>query len=125
MVKEIQPCGPVQATLTLPGSKSYSHRALVAASLAAGESLLINPLRAEDTELTALALERLGAGIDWEGPAVRVRGAGGRWLPLAEPIYLGNSGTSMRFYGADGPGAGELPPHRHGAPVPAPPGRTP
>ncbi|MGA7579154.1 MAG: 3-phosphoshikimate 1-carboxyvinyltransferase [Desulfobaccales bacterium] len=97
MVKEIQPCGPVRATLTLPGSKSYSHRALVAASLAAGESLLINPLRAEDTELTALALERLGAGIDWEGATVRVRGAGGRWLPLTEPIYLGNSGTSLRF----------------------------
>ena len=97
MVKEIKPCDPVQATLTLPGSKSYTHRALVAASLAVGDSLLRNPLRAEDTELTAQALAKLGAGIDWKGAAVRVRGAGGRWLPLAEPIYLGNSGTSMRF----------------------------
>ena len=97
MVKEIKPCDPVRATLTLPGSKSYTHRALVAASLAVGDSLLSNPLRAEDTELTAQALAKLGAGIDWEGAAVRVQGAGGRWLPLAEPIYLGNSGTSMRF----------------------------
>ncbi|MGA7563671.1 MAG: 3-phosphoshikimate 1-carboxyvinyltransferase [Desulfobaccales bacterium] len=97
MIKNIQPCDPVQATLTLPGSKSYTHRALVAASLAAGESLLVNPLRAEDTELTAMALTMLGAGIDWEAAAVRVRGAGGRWLPHAGPIYLGNSGTSMRF----------------------------
>ena len=97
MKKEIQPCDPVRATLTLPGSKSYTHRALVAASLAAGDSLLRNPLRAEDTELTAQALAKLGAGIDWKGAAIRVRGAGGRWLPLAEPLYLGNSGTSMRF----------------------------
>ncbi len=97
MVKEIKPCDPVQATLSLPGSKSYTHRALVAASLAAGESRLSNPLKAEDTELTAQTLARLGAGIDWEGAAVRVRGAGGHWLPLSEPIYLGNSGTSLRL----------------------------
>jgi 3-phosphoshikimate 1-carboxyvinyltransferase len=97
MVKVIKPCGPVQAVLTLPGSKSYTHRALVAASLAAGESLLSNALKAEDTELTAQALAKLGAGIDWEGNAIRVRGVGGRWRPVEEPIYLGNSGTSMRF----------------------------
>ena len=40
MGKAIQPHQPVHAVLTLPGSKSYTHRALVAAALAAGESLL-------------------------------------------------------------------------------------
>jgi 3-phosphoshikimate 1-carboxyvinyltransferase len=97
MTQEIKPCGPVQATLTLPGSKSYTHRALMAAALAAGESHLTNALAAEDTELTAQALAQLGAGIDWQGTAIRVTGPGGRWRPAALPIYLGNSGTSMRF----------------------------
>jgi 3-phosphoshikimate 1-carboxyvinyltransferase len=97
MVKEIKPCKQVQATLTLPGSKSYTHRALMAAALAAGESVLTNALKAEDTELTARALAQLGAGIDWQGATVRVTGREGRWLPVTLPIYLGNSGTSMRF----------------------------
>ncbi|MBM4275874.1 MAG: 3-phosphoshikimate 1-carboxyvinyltransferase [Deltaproteobacteria bacterium] len=97
MVKEIQPRGRIGATLTLPGSKSYTHRALIAASLAPGESLLLNALSAEDTELTASALSRLGAGITWRGTEVQVRGTGGRWQPVLGPIYLGNSGTSMRF----------------------------
>jgi 3-phosphoshikimate 1-carboxyvinyltransferase len=97
MVKEIKPCQQVQAVLTLPGSKSYTHRALMAAGLAAGESVLINALAAEDTQLTARALAQLGAGIDWQGTTVRVTGQNGHWRPVAEPIYLGNSGTSMRF----------------------------
>jgi 3-phosphoshikimate 1-carboxyvinyltransferase len=97
MAQEIKPCKQVQATLTLPGSKSYTHRALMAAALAGGESVLTNALKAEDTELTAQALTQLGAGIDWQGATIRVTGRGGRWLPAPLPIYLGNSGTSMRF----------------------------
>ncbi|MDO9532377.1 MAG: 3-phosphoshikimate 1-carboxyvinyltransferase [Deltaproteobacteria bacterium] len=97
MAQEITPCKQVQATLTLPGSKSYTHRALMAAALAAGESILTNALAAEDTELTAAALAQLGAGIDWQGTTIRVTGRRGRWLPAPLPIYLGNSGTSMRF----------------------------
>jgi 3-phosphoshikimate 1-carboxyvinyltransferase len=97
LLKKINPLEHVQATLTLPGSKSYTHRALMAAALAPGASLLTNALAAEDTELTARALAQLGAGIDWQGATVRVTGGGGRWQPVSEPIYLGNSGTSMRF----------------------------
>jgi 3-phosphoshikimate 1-carboxyvinyltransferase len=97
MTQEIKPCRKVNATLTLPGSKSYTHRALMAAALAAGESVLTNALAAEDTELTAAALAQLGAGIDWQGTTISVTGRAGRWLPVAAPIYLGNSGTSMRF----------------------------
>ncbi len=95
--REILTTKPVQAVLTLPGSKSYTHRALVAASLADGESVLRNALRAEDTWLTARALGELGADLVWQPAEIRVRGRGGRWRPLNEPIYLGNSGTSMRF----------------------------
>ena len=97
MTQEIKPLDKVQATLTLPGSKSYTHRALVAASLAPGESLLTNALDAEDTRLTAEALAHLGAHLDWREEGLRVKGVGGRWQPVLAPIYLGNSGTSMRF----------------------------
>ncbi len=97
MAQEIKLCQQVQAVLTLPGSKSYTHRALMAAALAAGESVLTHALAAEDTELTAQALTLLGAGIDWQGTTIRVTGRGGRWRPAPLPIYLGNSGTSMRF----------------------------
>jgi 3-phosphoshikimate 1-carboxyvinyltransferase len=95
--KEIKPLEYVEATLTLPGSKSYTHRALIAAALAPGESILANALKAEDTELTARALVRLGAALDWQGHTVRVQGTGGLLVPVAESIFLGNSGTSMRF----------------------------
>jgi 3-phosphoshikimate 1-carboxyvinyltransferase len=97
LMREIKPCRQVNATLTLPGSKSYTHRALMAAALAAGESVLTNALAAEDTELTAAALKQLGAVIDWQGTTTRITGRAGRWLPAELPIYLGNSGTSMRF----------------------------
>ncbi|MFI5330754.1 MAG: 3-phosphoshikimate 1-carboxyvinyltransferase [Desulfobaccales bacterium] len=100
MIRQIIQRDKVQASLTLPGSKSYTHRALVAAALAAGESVLSNALKAEDTELTAQALAQLGAGIDWQGNTIRVQGVGGKWRAVAEPIYLGNSGTSMRFFTA-------------------------
>jgi 3-phosphoshikimate 1-carboxyvinyltransferase len=69
----------------------------MAAALAAGASVLTNALAAEDTELTAAALTQLGAGIDWQGTTIRVTGRSGRWRPARLPIYLGNSGTSMRF----------------------------
>lgn len=97
MIKEIKPLEHVNATLALPGSKSYTHRALMAAALAKGDSVLTNALTAEDTELTAQALAQLGAGIDWQGNRILVTGRGGRWRPVSTPIYLGNSGTSMRF----------------------------
>jgi 3-phosphoshikimate 1-carboxyvinyltransferase len=97
MTHEIKTTDKVNATLTLPGSKSYTHRALVAAALAEGASVLTNALKAEDTELTAQALAQLGAGLDWQGSALRVKGAGGKWRPVSEPIYLGNSGTSLRL----------------------------
>ena len=87
----------VEATLTLPGSKSYTHRALIAAALAPGESILANALKAEDTELTAQALAGLGADLDWQGHTIRILGTGGHLKPVADPIFLGNSGTSMRF----------------------------
>ncbi len=98
--REIQTRERLEATLTLPGSKSVTHRALIAGALAGGESVLTNALASEDTQLTAQALARLGAAVVWEGSTVRVVGTGGRFQPVAEPLYFGNSGTSHRFFTA-------------------------
>ncbi len=81
----------------MPGSKSITHRALIMAALSNGPAQIDNPLRAEDTLLTAKALEALGATIEWSGNSVRVAPPKHRWRQPAGPIFLGNSGTSARL----------------------------
>lgn len=93
----IKPSGPVAADITLPGSKSFTHRALICAALAHGESRLRGALEAEDTSLTAQALRGLGAGVSLGGGAATVAGTGGELRLPASPLYLGNSGTSIRL----------------------------
>ena len=100
MQKEIIPIKTIDAVITLPGSKSFSHRALIAAGLAAGRSTLTNLLRAEDTIYTSQALQQLGCRITWSGESCAVEGTGGSLRVPDSPIYLGESGTSMRFLSA-------------------------
>ena len=52
-IKEIRPLERVNAELQVPGSKSYTQRALVIASLADGKSILRNTLVSEDTQVLA------------------------------------------------------------------------
>ena len=85
------------AVITVPGSKSYTHRALIVSALASGESLLINELRCEDTEYTSQALEKFGVRFLRGEDGLRVQGTGGKLRAGAERIYVGDSGTSMRF----------------------------
>src|SRR5512133_3278359 len=59
---------PVDADVSVPGSKSVTNRALVLAALAAAPSRLRNPLRARDTTLMAGALRTLGVDIAEDGP---------------------------------------------------------
>ena len=94
---EVRPLRHCDGLVTIPGSKSYTHRALILSSLAAGESILIHALRCEDTELTAKALTKFGASVFWESKRVRVLGGGGKFKTTDERIDVGNSGTSMRF----------------------------
>ncbi|MCX5907208.1 MAG: 3-phosphoshikimate 1-carboxyvinyltransferase, partial [Deltaproteobacteria bacterium] len=94
---EIKPLTHCDATVTIPGSKSYTHRALLISALAEGETTLVNALRSEDTECTARGLGKLGIAVIAEGNSFRVRGTGGRLEAGSEEIYVGNSGTSMRF----------------------------
>jgi 3-phosphoshikimate 1-carboxyvinyltransferase len=88
------PRGPVDAVVSLPGSKSVTARALVLAALADGPSRIIRPLVARDTDLMAAGLRALGIRIDDDGAD---------WLvtpgPLRGPadVDAGLAGTVLRF----------------------------
>ncbi len=94
---EIKPLIHCDGVVTIPGSKSYTHRALILSSLADGESILINGLRCEDTERTVQALISFGVEVFWENGQIRVLGRGGKFKTTDERIDVGHSGSSMRF----------------------------
>jgi 3-phosphoshikimate 1-carboxyvinyltransferase len=58
-------CGPVHLSCIAPPSKSFTHRALIIAALANGESEIIGQLDADDTRMTARALMQLGIRLEW------------------------------------------------------------
>ena len=66
-MKQIIPKNNINGTVTIPGSKSLTHRALIAASLADGKSRLVSFLSCEDTLYTAEALKKMGINIDLKG----------------------------------------------------------
>ena len=84
--------------VAVPGSKSFTHRILIAAALSGGECRIENALLSEDTMLTMEALRQMGIRIEEEpGNRLIVYGGGGILRPGTGPIYLGNSGTSIRL----------------------------
>jgi len=94
---EIKPAGKIKAEVSVPGSKSITQRALIAAALADGESTLIGPLESEDTQYTAGALQQMGVTVDKEKHRWTVRGNGGKIATPGKEIFLGNNGTATRF----------------------------
>jgi len=96
---EINPRSTIDADVRLPGSKSLTHRALIASSLADGESLLKGALFSEDTLYTLNALRQLGVRISQEAEDLVVPGTGGvfPYSSKRKKIFLGNSGTSFRL----------------------------
>jgi len=88
--------GPVDAVLQAPPAKSATHRALVVAALASGESEIMGPLDADDTRRTLHGLVRMGIDVDVAPASWRVQGADGRPRGGAS-IDLGASGSTARF----------------------------
>ncbi|RIK47289.1 MAG: 3-phosphoshikimate 1-carboxyvinyltransferase [Chloroflexi bacterium] len=102
-VLEVPPAGgPVRAAVSLPGSKSYTNRALPIAALARGTSRLLGALDSDDTRYMVDALRSLGIGIsaDWQAGELCVTGCDGALPATSADLFLGNSGTSMRFLAA-------------------------
>jgi 3-phosphoshikimate 1-carboxyvinyltransferase len=92
---------PPELTWRVPGSKSITNRALVLAALADGESTLQGVLHSDDTRHMRNALAALGIGIEDLGPTtLLVRGGRARLRAPAEPLFVGNSGTTVRFLAA-------------------------
>ncbi|MBV7266833.1 3-phosphoshikimate 1-carboxyvinyltransferase [Erythrobacter ani] len=91
--------GPLTGTIRVPGDKSISHRALMFASLAVGESTIDGLLEGEDVLATASAMRQLGAGIErGDSGTWRVHGVGaGSLLEPRQALNMGNSGTSTRL----------------------------
>ncbi len=94
-----RPAAPLRGEIRVPGDKSISHRALMFAGLAVGETRIGGLLEGEDVLRTAAAMRALGCDVRREAPQswrVAGRGVGG----LAEPedvLDMGNSGTAARL----------------------------
>lgn len=96
----VRPAHGVRGTLTVPGDKSISHRALMLAGIADGESVVDGFLESEDCLATLAAMRSLGVQVDQPGlRTVVVHGAGMDGLagPKAS-LDMGNSGTAMRLF---------------------------
>jgi 3-phosphoshikimate 1-carboxyvinyltransferase len=94
----IEPAATVRGDIAVPGDKSISHRALLVAAIADGESEIDGFGASKDTLSTAAAVRALGADVSVEGERVRVGGVGLRGLrEPAGPLDCGNAGTLMRL----------------------------
>jgi len=95
----VMPSGPLRGHLRVPGDKSISHRCIMLGSIAEGVTEVSGFLEGEDSLATLEAFRAMGVRI--EGPQqgkVIIYGAGLHGLRRPDkPLYLGNSGTSMRL----------------------------
>jgi 3-phosphoshikimate 1-carboxyvinyltransferase len=88
---------PLTGSLTVPGDKSISHRALLLAALAEGTSTITGLSSGDDVTRTRRAVAALGAEVGTDGSSVTVTGGRSRLRPPSQPIDLGNSGTGLRL----------------------------
>jgi 3-phosphoshikimate 1-carboxyvinyltransferase len=104
-ILEIKPLTkPPNCTITVPGSKSITNRALILAALADGKCTLRGALWADDTQVMVDSLQKLGFEVTVEpDPAeecnrtITVVGRGGEIPAKKAELYVGNAGTAARF----------------------------
>lgn len=100
---EITPIAhPLNATVTLPGSKSITNRALLLAAMASGSSTIEGALFSDDTRQMAGALAQLGFQIatDEARGRIEIGGQGGTIPTPNADLSIGGAGTAMRFLAA-------------------------
>ena len=95
----MSPAARVEAEIDLPGSKSYSNRALLLASLGEGRSELMRALFSDDTRYMHRALTALGIRVDADecGQRYEVEGGAGAFPSRGAALSVGNAGTAARF----------------------------
>lgn len=91
--------GPLDADVTVPGSKSITNRALICAALADGPSTLRGALAADDVAAMVGVLDGVGVSVQvaGDGTTIAVQGCGGRPRASAAPLDARQSGTTARF----------------------------
>ena len=95
----VTPSRGLKGEITPPGDKSISHRSVIFAAIAEGDTVINGFLTGEDTLNTARAVQALGIAVDGIGSSrltVRGKGLDGPREP-AGVLDLGNSGTGMRL----------------------------
>ena len=98
MILKVKNISEIGGVVKAPPSKSYSHRAVILASLANGTSKLYDMLYSEDTLASIRVCEALGAKITKKDDCLEVIGTGGRLHNSSQsPIDLANSGTTLRL----------------------------
>lgn len=95
----IQPSSAVHGTIQPPGSKSITNRALACAAVAAGPSTLTGALDSDDTRVMIESLRQLGIDVaaSPDRTILTVAGCGGRLPRSQAELFVGNSGTTVRF----------------------------
>jgi 3-phosphoshikimate 1-carboxyvinyltransferase len=88
---------PPDATVAVPGSKSITNRAVLAAAMASGTSVLRGALTADDTDAMVAAVTALGAQVTRAGSTWTVTGSGGAAPAEAVSIDARQAGTVARF----------------------------
>lgn len=91
--------GPIKATIQPPGSKSLTNRALPIAAMAKGVSILNGVLDSDDTQVMIASLIKLGIPIthNRSDQSVVINGQSGIIPSPAAELFIGNSGTTIRF----------------------------
>ncbi len=103
MQLEINPTNTLHAQIEVPGDKSITHRAIMLASLAEGTSIIDGFLDSEDCASTAKCFKDMGVSISRaphpvsQRQAMVITGKGMRLSQPKDPLYVVNSGTTMRL----------------------------
>ena len=94
----VTPAKQLSGEVRVPGDKSISHRAIMIGSIAKGDTIIENFLRAEDCMRTVECFRKMGIEIDFENGNVVVKGRGLHGLHEPLDVFdVGNSGTTIRL----------------------------
>jgi 3-phosphoshikimate 1-carboxyvinyltransferase len=93
----IRPNAIFNTDVLLPGSKSYTNRALITAALADGKSTLSDSSASDDSRVMIFALKEFTVPIDGDPKHLTIGGMNGKIQAPAKVLDISNTGTAMRF----------------------------
>ncbi|BBH24656.1 3-phosphoshikimate 1-carboxyvinyltransferase [Paenibacillus baekrokdamisoli] len=91
------PTTAVNASITIPGSKSLTNRALLLAAMAKGTTQIEGLLKGDDSYWCINILKQLGVHVEIQGESATVEGINGEWPNRTGELYVGAAGTVARF----------------------------